>query len=70
MTITLILKEHRERAGFSQRGLAKAAGIAQCRVCRYDNGREFPTIETMIRLAKPLGIEWHELVKVEGEEHV
>ncbi|BEH84570.1 transcriptional regulator [Klebsiella phage EKq1] len=68
MKVKLKLNEYREKAGLSQRALAKEAGLAQCLVCQYNNGKVMPSIETMVRLAKPLGIKWHELVIIEGEE--
>lgn len=63
--IQMKLKEAREKAGISQRQLAITANLPQPRVCRYESGKEIPTMPTLKKMADVLGCKWHELVEVE-----
>ncbi|UVX30833.1 hypothetical protein S8a_00014 [Klebsiella phage VLCpiS8a] len=64
MKIKLKIRERREALNMTQADLVKATGLRQPRVCRYDSGKEFPTIEKLVILGKALKCEWHELVDV------
>lgn len=54
-----ILKEARERAGLSQRELARRAGTAQSVVARIELGRTSPSLSTLDRLLAAAGFELH-----------
>lgn len=64
MRIKLKIRERREALGMTQAELVKATGLRQPRVCRYDSGKEFPSIEKLVVISKALKCEWHELVEV------
>ncbi len=50
------LRETRVRAGFSQSDLEEISGIPKARLSRYENGHVAPSIQTLERLAKALGV--------------
>ena len=45
------LKEARQRKGITQAELADALGITQQGVARWESGKSYPTVETLITLA-------------------
>ena len=57
----------RKGRGFTQKGLAKAAGLSQIQVHRYENGGAQPTLEAIKRLAVTLSVTTDELVFDEDE---
>jgi transcriptional regulator with XRE-family HTH domain len=50
------LRYWRERRGYSVRGLAERAGVGFATVTRIENGHLSPTVATLEKLAKGLGI--------------
>jgi len=59
-----VLKTLREEKGLTQAQLAKAAGTTQEYVAMLETGvRKNPTIETLKRLAKALGVPVTELLE-------
>ncbi len=50
------LRETRIRAGLSQSDLEEVSGIPKARLSRYENGHVAPSIQTLERLAKALGV--------------
>ena len=50
-----IVRELRERAGLSQRALARKAGTSQPAIVRYERGAATPSWETLQRLAAACG---------------
>jgi transcriptional regulator with XRE-family HTH domain len=50
------LKELREQAGLSQKGLAERAGLAQSAIGHLEQGLRRPTWETVLALANVLGV--------------
>ena len=52
----------RKERGFTQKGLAEAAGLSQIQVHRYENGNAQPTLEAIKRLAVTLSVTTDELV--------
>ncbi len=59
------LRETRIRAGLSQSDLEEISGIPKARLSRYENGHVAPSIQTLERLAKALGVSEASLL---GEE--
>lgn len=53
----LILREARDRAAVSQRGLAGFAGTAQSVVGRIEAGLASPTLDTLIHLVRSVGFD-------------
>lgn len=50
------LRETRLKAGLSQSDLEEISGIPKARLSRYENGHVAPSIQTLERLAKALGV--------------
>jgi predicted transcriptional regulator len=50
------LREARVKAGLSQSDLEEISGIPKARLSRYENGHVAPSIQTLERLAKALGV--------------
>jgi transcriptional regulator with XRE-family HTH domain len=50
------LRETRLKAGLSQSDLEEISGIPKARLSRYENGHVAPSIQTLARLAKALGV--------------
>lgn len=51
------LREIREKAGYSQEGLANSMGWTQSQVGRAERGEAYPTIESVFRLANALNVD-------------
>jgi transcriptional regulator with XRE-family HTH domain len=52
-----VLRIARERAGLSQRELAKRAGTSHSTLSAYERGRVVPSVETLDRLLRSAGFE-------------
>lgn len=52
-----VLAEFRQRAGFSQEGLADRAGVHRTYVSQLERGLKSPTLDVLLRLASALGIQ-------------
>jgi len=50
------LRETRIKAGLSQSDLEEISGIPKARLSRYENGHVAPSIQTLERLARALGV--------------
>lgn len=50
------LRQARVKAGMSQSDLEEISGIPKARLSRYENGHVVPSIQTLERLAKALGV--------------
>lgn len=50
------LRHTRVKAGMSQSDLEEISGIPKARLSRYENGHVAPSIQTLERLAKALGV--------------
>ncbi len=50
------IKVLRKRAGLTQEGLAERAGLNPKYISGIERGRENPTLDTLVRLAKELGV--------------
>jgi len=59
------LRETRVGAGLSQSDLEEISGIPKARLSRYENGHVAPSIQTLERLARALGVSEASLL---GEE--
>jgi transcriptional regulator with XRE-family HTH domain len=61
-----LLKEARDRAGLTQRELARRAGTSQAMVARIEGGQQSPSVATLERLVRACGLELR--VETDGEE--
>ena len=50
------IKERREQLGISQKELADACGITQSHLCDIEQGRNKPSIDVAVRIAKVLKV--------------
>ena len=50
------LRETRVKAGLSQSDLEEISGIPKARLSRYENGHVAPSIQTLERLSRALGV--------------
>ena len=51
-----VLREYRTRAGFSQEGLADAAGYDRTFIGMLERGQRQPTLETLFKIAEALDV--------------
>lgn len=61
-TLPQRLKNLRETSGMNQGELARVAGITQAQVSNYEVGKQFPGLETAMRLASAFGITVADLI--------
>jgi transcriptional regulator with XRE-family HTH domain len=57
MRASVLLRSARRQTGFSQRGLAKRAGVPQATVSRIERGVVSPSVDTLDKLLKECGFE-------------
>jgi transcriptional regulator with XRE-family HTH domain len=57
------LRQTRERAGISLRGLARAAGVSPSLISQVENGRVMPSVGTLYAIANELGLQVDELFR-------
>lgn len=70
MTIATNLKRIREAKKLTQRELWEAASIGKSSLTAYEAGRSDPTGDTIVKLAKALGVTTDELLLTEQERTV
>jgi predicted transcriptional regulator len=56
MTIGEVLRSVRTEAGMSQNELEELSGIPKARISRYENGHVEPSLRSLARLARGLGV--------------
>ena len=61
-TIGRNIRRLRTRSGYSQARLAKLARISQAWVCRLETGDENPTLASVTRIARAIGVNDAELL--------
>jgi transcriptional regulator with XRE-family HTH domain len=54
--IARVLLERREACGFSQTKLAELSGLTRQMISFVEQSRRIPTVDTLARLARPLGV--------------
>ncbi len=57
MTIGEKIRELREKKRWSQKQLAKKAGVSETYIKKYERGEVCPSNQTMYKLAKALGVD-------------
>ena len=62
-TVATRLKELRKRRGWSQEQLAKKARVGRPNLARLETARQDPTLRTLEKLAKALGVKVGRLVE-------
>jgi len=61
--VAVRLKALRERKGWTQELLAQKAGIGRSHLARLETARQDPTLSTLEKLAKALGVRVSRLVE-------
>jgi transcriptional regulator with XRE-family HTH domain len=61
----LLLRQWRERRGFSVRQLAERAGVSYVSIVKVENGRMSPTVALLEKLARALEISVREFFPVD-----
>ncbi len=67
-TIGRNLRHLRRRSGQTQAEVAKRAGTSQAWICRIETGDENPTLASMRRIARALGVEVADLLQSRPEQ--
>lgn len=62
-----LIRVARTRAGLTQAQLADVSGIATPEISRYENGHRTPSLESLDRLARAMGISTLELLGASSE---
>lgn len=57
--VAIAVTRYRSEHGLSQRGLARQLGMQQPAIARLESGDVTPSIDTLLRLARELGLEFH-----------
>lgn len=70
MTIATNLKRIREAKRLTQREVWEAAGIGKSSLTAYEAGRSDPTGDTIVKLAKALGVTTDELLLTDQERSI
>lgn len=60
--ISEAMKAARERAGISQKELARRSGVAQANISRYEAGSCFPNLVSLLSLAEALDLSVDEFI--------
>lgn len=58
----MVLRELREAKGLSQEALASAIKSHATHISRLENGHKQPTLITLLKIARELGVEAEELI--------
>ena len=65
----VVLKKHREAKGITQEVLAHSIQSHATHISRLENGHKQPTLTTLFKLAKKLGIEPETLISEVKAKH-
>jgi transcriptional regulator with XRE-family HTH domain len=57
------MRRIRIEKGMSQGDICRALNLDRAHVCNIENGRQNPTLDTIAKIAKALGVEVSELMK-------
>lgn len=57
------VRDKRKRAKFSQEKLAEKAGLSTVFISRVERGKESPSVDSLVKIAKALGVFAHDLVR-------
>jgi transcriptional regulator with XRE-family HTH domain len=66
--IILLLKEERERRGLSKYAVAQDSGLSQPSIGYIEKGRRIPSLETVLRLARAINVDFAEIIKQAQKE--
>lgn len=62
--ISLKIKFERQKRGFSQEQLALTAGLSRSALWKIETGKVSPTLDTLEKIAKALGMDFNTLTDV------
>jgi transcriptional regulator with XRE-family HTH domain len=55
------IRAERTKAGFSQEKLAEKAGLSTVFISRVERGKESPSVDSLVKIARALGVHVHDL---------
>jgi transcriptional regulator with XRE-family HTH domain len=61
--IIKLLKEERQRRGFSKYFIAQESGLSQQAIGYMEKGHRIPSLETVLRVAKAMNVDLAEIVR-------
>jgi transcriptional regulator with XRE-family HTH domain len=56
------VRNHRKASGYSQEKLAERANLSAIFISRVERGKESPSLDSLVKIAKALGIRLRDLV--------
>jgi HTH-type transcriptional regulator / antitoxin HipB len=56
----------RKARGYTQLYLARRSGLSTAAICRYEAGERLPTLQSLRRVARALGVPWESLDPDDG----
>lgn len=68
MAITTKIKQVRELTGVTQRYVAEQTGVDVHQLSRYENGHQMPSVESLQKIARALGVAMEDLIVPSDEE--
>ena len=63
MINTKLMRRLRKELGLTQEQLAVKVGIGQSYICKFERGDKDPSLPTLKRIGKALGVDYKELLK-------
>ncbi len=66
--IIQLLKEERERRGFSKYVIAQESGLSQQAIGYMEKGHRLPSLETVVRVAKAMNVDLPKIIRQAQKE--
>ena len=57
------VRAQRQNAGFSQEKLAEKSGLSTVFISRIERGKESPSVDSLVKIAKALGLKARDLLE-------
>ena len=58
MVKSSVMRDARKARHMTQKELAKASGVCFVSICRYETGKQLPSVRVAKKIAAVLGVEW------------
>lgn len=70
MTTGEMIKAARKKAGLTQKELGAMIGVSGAMIAQYETGVRIPKLDTVQRIAEPLGVPWFDFYSIPIIEHI
>lgn len=70
MTTGELIRAARKKAGLTQKELGSKLGVSGAMIAQYETGVRTPKVDTMQKIAEPLGVSWVDLYSVPMGEYI